>query len=129
MPADLVTLLATRVRHATSDAFGPDYADVDSMIRRSERADFQADLAFGLARRLRQAPPAIAQRIAGGLPADDVIANVEAAGGYLNITLQSTWLDQAAMRALASNRLESRAGAVSVSPSTVNWVRRCSDWE
>jgi len=99
------------------------------MIRRSERADFQADLALVLARRLRQAPPAIAQRIADGLPADDVIARVEAAGGYLNITLQSTWLDEAAMRALASNRLESRAGAVSVSPSTVNWVRRCSDWE
>src|SRR4051794_1516634 len=106
MSVDPVTLLAAHVRAATAAAFGSDYAEVDPMVRRSERADYQADLSLGLARKLRQAPPAIAQKIAHGLPIGELIERVDVVGGYINITLANGWLAGAAERALASDRLE-----------------------
>jgi arginyl-tRNA synthetase len=47
--------LAELLRTAVTTAFGREHAGVDPMVRRSERADYQADLAMGLAKTLRQA--------------------------------------------------------------------------
>ena len=45
-------VLAARLQAAVAKAFGAEHAAVDPMVRRSERADFQADLAMGLAKKL-----------------------------------------------------------------------------
>ena len=68
--ADPRNLLDARLRAAVSTAFGPDFADVDPMVRRSERADYQADLAMGLAKPLKRAPRQVAEAVVGKL--DDV---------------------------------------------------------
>src|SRR3954452_21112375 len=63
--------------------------------------DLAVPLAFELARRLRKAPRAIAQEIAGTLGAIDGIARVEAApNGYLNLSTDgpaalAAWLSPA----------------------------------
>src|SRR4051794_35848254 len=115
-PVVPVEALGAVVRRAVTDALGAEYADVDPQGRRSDRADLQADLAMGLARRLKQSPRAIAQRIADAIPtgaASDLVAAVEVAGaGFLNVTLKADWLSAAAARAAGGERL-----AVEVSPA------------
>ena len=100
--------LRDRILAATRAVFGDDAADVDAALHRSQRADYQADLALALARKLKKNPREVATAIAARLPADDVIAAVEVSGpGFLNITLAAA--DLAArverMRGDASGRL------------------------
>jgi len=100
--------LRDRILAATRAAFGADAADVDAALHRSQHADYQADLALALARKLKKNPREVATAIAAKLPADDVIAAVEVSGpGFLNLTLAAT--DLAArvelMRADSSGRL------------------------
>ena len=56
-------VLAARLQRAVAQAFGADYADVDAMVRRSDRADFQADLAMGLAKALKRPPRQVAEAV------------------------------------------------------------------
>ncbi len=103
---DPLLALGAVVRKAAVDALGADFADVDPAVRRSDRADFQADLAMGLARRAKKAPRAIAEAIAAKIPTDGPIEKVEVAGpGFLNLTLANAWLDGALARAAADERL------------------------
>jgi len=100
--------LRDRILAATRAVFGDDAADVDAALHRSQHADYQADLALALARKLKKNPREVATAIAARLPADDVIAAVEVSGpGFLNITLAAA--DLAArverMRGDASGRL------------------------
>src|SRR5260370_17247527 len=66
------------------------------MPRRRALGDIAVPVAFALARRLRKAPRAIAQELAGALGAIAGIARVEAApNGYLNFFLdRAYWLQQ-----------------------------------
>ena len=97
--------LAAVVRKATIDALGADFADVDPAVRRSDRADFQADLAMGLARRAKMAPRPIAEAIVAKIEQGDLVEKVEVAGpGFLNFTLRGSWLAEAATAALADER-------------------------
>lgn len=101
-PVDAVSAL---VRTAVVNALGTDF-DADSHVRRSDRADLQADLAMRLARQARRAPRAIAEAIVAALPANDVIERIEVANpGFLNIWLRNEWLATAASAANASDRL------------------------
>ena len=69
-------------------------------MRRSERADLQADLAMRLARVAKRPPKAIADAIAAAIPPNDVIERIEVANpGFLNITLRAEWLASAAAAA------------------------------
>lgn len=105
---DPVQVLGALVSAAATKAFGPDFAGIDPQVRRSDRADYQADLALGLARRVtpKQAPRAVAEALVQALPPNDVIAKVEIAGpGFLNITLTEGWIEGALARVLASDRL------------------------
>src|SRR3569623_3145795 len=100
--------LRDRILAATRAVFGDDAADVDAALHRSQHADYQADLALALARKLKKNPREVATAIAARLPADAVIAAVEVSGpGFLNITLAAA--DLAArvelMRGDASGRL------------------------
>lgn len=101
---DPIQAVATLVADAITEALGPVAAD--PMVRRSERADLQCDVAMGLARAVRQAPRQIAERIVAALKPNDVIARTEIAGaGFINITLHDSWLAQAIDRARADERL------------------------
>ena len=68
--ADPRILLAARLQTAVAAAFGSDAAGVEATVRRSERADYQADLAMGLAKALKRAPRQVAEAIVAKLDLD-----------------------------------------------------------
>ena len=81
-------------------------ADVDPALHRSQHADYQADLALALARKLKKNPREVATAIAAQLPPDDVIAGVEVSGpGFLNLTLRADDLAARVERMRADARL------------------------
>jgi len=89
--------LEQRFRSAIAVAFGPEYADVDPLIRPSQYADFQADVALPLARRLGRPPREIAQDLVAALEIDDLSEPPEISGpGFVNLVLRSQWLGEAA---------------------------------
>ena len=55
--------VGARLQAAVAKAFGAEHAGIDPMVRRSERADLQADLAMGLARTLKRAPRQVAEAV------------------------------------------------------------------
>jgi arginyl-tRNA synthetase len=57
--------LATLMSGALAAAFGPDYADADPVIRPSQFADYQSNVALALAKRLNRAPRDVAAERAG----------------------------------------------------------------
>ena len=75
--------------------------------------DIAVPVAFTLARRLRKAPRAIAQELAGALGVIDGVTRVEAApNGYLNLFLDrpfwlNRWLEASRLKAGAADRSES----------------------
>ncbi|MDQ2813494.1 MAG: arginine--tRNA ligase, partial [Actinomycetota bacterium] len=62
--ADPQQILALRVHDAIVASFGPDYGDVDPLIRPSAFADFQANVALPLGKRLRRSPREVAAELA-----------------------------------------------------------------
>ncbi|GLW12922.1 arginine--tRNA ligase [Microtetraspora sp. NBRC 13810] len=108
-------VLTERVQRALAAAFGPDFADADPLIRPSQFADFQANVALSLAKRLRRQPREVAQAIAEELK--DFPGTIEISGpGFLNITLSDAWITEQAAQILA----DPRAGVgVSTPPQTV----------
>jgi arginyl-tRNA synthetase len=70
--ADPQEVLAQYVRDAIVAAFGPEYADADPLIRPSQFADFQANVALSLARKLGRPPREVAAEIAHHLPIREI---------------------------------------------------------
>ncbi|MFJ2864973.1 arginine--tRNA ligase [Kitasatospora sp. NPDC087314] len=98
--------LQQRLAQAISTAF-PDAADGDPQLRRSDRADFQANGIMGLAKPLRANPREVAARVLEHLAADEVIANLEVSGpGFINVTVTDT----AILERLAARAADSRLG-------------------
>ncbi|MGP3919717.1 arginine--tRNA ligase [Nonomuraea sp. 10N515B] len=105
-------VLTERVQQALAHAFGSEHADADPLIRPSQFADFQANVALSLAKRLRRAPREVAEAIKAEL--SDFPGTVEVSGpGFLNITLDDTWIAGEAQRMLADPRL----GVGTITPS------------
>ncbi|MFB9235969.1 arginine--tRNA ligase [Plantactinospora siamensis] len=103
MPS-LATLVADRITAAT-DRTLPGAGPFDPRVRRSERADLQADGLLGLARSTGRAPREAAAAVAGTLAGDDLVAACVAAGpGFLNITLADAALWQRVAALLADPR-------------------------
>jgi arginyl-tRNA synthetase len=81
-----------------TDRLAPAFAAVagepaDPVVRRSQRADFQADGALALARRLGRKPRDIAGEIVGRAELADVASAVEVAGpGFINVTVRDDTL-------------------------------------
>ncbi|TYB47461.1 arginine--tRNA ligase [Nonomuraea sp. PA05] len=97
-------VLTERVQQALARAFGPEHADADPLIRPSQFADFQANVAMSLAKRLRRSPREVAESITAEL--SDFPGTIEVSGpGFLNITLDNAWIESEARRMLADPRL------------------------
>lgn len=60
----------------------------------AERGDYASPAGLKLAKALRQAPPAIASRLAGIISIPQAAATVEAVGGYVNFRLTAEWLQR-----------------------------------
>ncbi len=103
--------LAALLRIAVTAAFGAEHAGVDPMVRRSERADYQADLAMGLAKTLRQSPRQVAAAIVAAADFGSLCDRVEIAGpGFINFTLKTSVLEQG-VAAVAADEQARRAAA------------------
>ncbi len=109
--------LRDRLRAATHAALGDEGADADPALHRSQHADYQADLALALARKLKKNPREVATAIAAKLAADDVIEKVDVSGpGFLNLTLRADYL----AGLLARMRGDARLGvAPTAKPETI----------
>ncbi len=107
--ADPQEVLAQRVRDAIVAAFGTDHADADPLIRPSQFADFQANVALPLAKRLGRPPREVATEIARHLSSPEIsgaVGAVEVSGrGFINLTLSSEWIADQAAGLLADPRI------------------------
>jgi arginyl-tRNA synthetase len=101
--ADPLLTLEPAFRAAIAAAFGPEHAGVDPALRRSDRADFQANAALGLRKQLGGAPRDIAAKIVEHLDLRGVAERVEIAGaGFINVTLEADYLSRA-LREIAAD--------------------------
>ncbi|RJL33107.1 arginine--tRNA ligase [Bailinhaonella thermotolerans] len=99
--SDPQLVLTERVQRALGAAFGEEYSSADPLIRPSQFADYQANVALSLGKRLRRAPREVADEIVSHLDVADVCANVEISGpGFLNLTLRDDWIAGEATREL-----------------------------
>src|SRR5688500_11447048 len=115
--------IRTRLAEVISAHFGLDAADVPmfaiEMPPRRALGDLAVPVAFELARRLRKAPRAIAQELAGAVGAIDGIARIEAApNGYLNFYIDRPTFVAAAL--VAQPPQGSKGGKVIVEHTAIN---------
>jgi arginyl-tRNA synthetase len=105
--ADPEVVLARLVAGALSRALGPENAEADPLIRPSQFADYQANVALSLARQLRRAPRDVATEIAAELASSDVCEPPEVSGpGFINLTLRGDWIGAQATGLLTDARLD-----------------------
>jgi len=105
---DLLAPAFDAVRDAGTAAAGLDPAEVPAppTVRRSDRTDFQADGAMALGKRLGRNPRDVAAEILEAVDLTGVARDVEVAGpGFLNVTLEATFLADLAGETWADERL------------------------
>ncbi|WP_328888477.1 arginine--tRNA ligase [Streptomyces sp. NBC_00316] len=97
-----VNSLASTLQQQLADALTaalPDAGTADPLLRRSDRADFQANGILALAKKLKGNPRELASQVTAAIPAGDLIQEIEVSGpGFLNITLS----DKAILETLAA---------------------------
>ncbi|NUV30279.1 arginine--tRNA ligase, partial [Streptomyces odorifer] len=97
-----VTSLTASVHQRLADALAaalPEAGAADPLLRRSDRADYQANGILALAKKLKGNPRELATKVVDAIGADEVIQDVEVSGpGFLNLTLS----DAAITRNLAA---------------------------
>ncbi|WDZ90214.1 arginine--tRNA ligase [Nocardiopsis sp. HUAS JQ3] len=104
--ADPQEVLSRRVQSALGAAFGPEFADTDPVIRPSQFADYQANAALALAKRLGRKPREVSAAIMEHLDVADVCRDVEVSGpGFINLTLREDWIAEQTRRLLDDPRL------------------------
>jgi arginyl-tRNA synthetase len=98
--------LSARLEEAIEVAFGADFAGTDAVIRPSQFADFQANAALPLAKRLGRTPREVAAQIVAALQVDDLCSALEISGpGFINLTLRDEWIAARATGQLLDTRL------------------------
>ncbi|MER5807675.1 arginine--tRNA ligase [Streptomyces sp. NPDC002033] len=111
-----VPSLASSVEQRVSDALAsalPEAGATDPLLRRSDRADFQANGILALAKKAKANPRELATTVVEGIPTGDLIQEIEVSGpGFLNITIT----DRAIIETLAARAEDDRLG-VALSPS------------
>lgn len=104
--ADPQEVLSRRVQSALGAAFGPEFADTDPVIRPSQFADYQANAALALAKRLGRKPREVSAAIMEHLDVSDVCRDVEVSGpGFINLTLREDWIADQVRRLLDDDRV------------------------
>jgi arginyl-tRNA synthetase len=104
--ADPQEVLGQRVRRALAAAFGPEHADDDPVIRPSQFADYQSNVALPLGKRLGRPPREVAAELARHLDVTDVCLPPEVSGpGFINLTLRDEWIAAQATGLLTDQRL------------------------
>ncbi|RGD60301.1 arginine--tRNA ligase [Kitasatospora xanthocidica] len=107
-----------RFVQAISTAF-PGAADSDPQLRRSDRADFQANGIMSLAKPLRTNPREVAARVLEHLATDEVIASLEVSGpGFINVTVT----DAAILGRLAARAVDARLDVGSIAEPGVTVI-------
>ncbi|MGB6163495.1 MAG: arginine--tRNA ligase [Pseudonocardiaceae bacterium] len=97
----LADVVAQRLSQAIGAAL-PHASTTDPELRRSDRADWQANGVLGLAKSMRANPRQLAEQVVGELPTDEVIAAREVSGpGFINLTISD---------AAITGQLAARAG-------------------
>ncbi|MEU9737368.1 arginine--tRNA ligase [Streptomyces sp. NPDC048002] len=105
-----VTSLTDLVNQRLTDALAsalPESDGVDPLLRRSDRADFQANGILALAKKAKANPRELATQVVGNIVTGEVIKDVEVSGpGFLNITVS----DRAITDTLAARAADDRLG-------------------
>src|SRR5437588_4319947 len=108
--ADPQEVLGQRVRRALAAAFGPEHADDDPVIRPSQFADYQSNVALPLGKRLGRPPREVAAELVRHLDVTDVCLPSEVSGpGFINLTLRDEWIAAQATSLLGGQRLGAAA--------------------
>ena len=117
-----VASLEHRLRRSLATAFAgaaPDVAaeaPIDPLLRAGKHADFQADAALALAKRLGRAPRDVAADVVARLADDPLIEALEVAGpGFIDIRVSSAAISEG----LAAMLDDERLGVPAVEPRTV----------
>ena len=106
-----VTSLTASVHQRLADALSaalPEAGSADPLLRRSDRADFQANGILALAKKAKANPRELATQVVGQIVSGEVIKDVEVSGpGFLNITITDRAITEnlAARAADAEGRL------------------------
>jgi arginyl-tRNA synthetase len=96
--ADPLLLLTRAFEAAITSAFGAEHAGTDPALRRSTHADYQANAAMALGKRLGRPPRTVAAQIVEHLRVEELCSKVDIAGpGFINLHLR----DDAVGRELA----------------------------
>ncbi|MFI5866598.1 arginine--tRNA ligase [Streptomyces sp. NPDC051546] len=105
-----VPSLASSVNQRVADALAsalPDAGASDPLLRRSDRADFQANGILALAKKAKANPRELATTVVEGIDTGDLIQEIEVSGpGFLNITIT----DKAIVETLAARAADDRLG-------------------
>lgn len=105
-----VTSLTASVHQRLADALSaalPEASSADPLLRRSDRADFQANGILALAKKAKANPRELATQVVAQVAAGDVIKDIEVSGpGFLNITIT----DRAIIETLAARYDDDRLG-------------------
>ncbi|MFB6955115.1 arginine--tRNA ligase [Streptomyces niveus] len=105
-----VTSLASTVDQRIADALSaalPEAGPADPLLRRSDRADFQANGMLALAKKLKGNPRELATKVVAALADSGLFKEVEVSGpGFLNITVT----DRAIVETLAARVTDDRLG-------------------
>ncbi|MFI8966725.1 arginine--tRNA ligase [Streptomyces sp. NPDC053493] len=102
----LASTVQQRLAEGLSAAL-PEAGSADPLLRRSDRADFQANGILALAKRLKGNPRELATKVVESIPANDVLKEIEVSGpGFLNITVS----DAAIIDTLAARAADDRLG-------------------
>ncbi|MBZ4019384.1 arginine--tRNA ligase [Streptomyces purpurogeneiscleroticus] len=105
-----VPSLAASVNQRVTDALSaalPEAGAADPLLRRSDRADFQANGMLALAKKLKGNPRELASQVVERITAPELIKDIEVSGpGFLNITVA----DSAIVQTLAARAADDRLG-------------------
>ena len=116
---DPAQVLVPLLQDAIRAAVGEDYGTADPVLRRSAQdrfGDYQANGAMALAKEVGRPPREVAEAIVAHLSADGVVAKAEVAGpGFVNLTLEDSYLAGEVTASATDPRLGVRAAAQPVS--------------
>ncbi len=101
-----VDALTPKVQAALRAAVGEQYAGVDPVIRPSQFADLQVNVALALAKQVGMPPRALATAVVEHLDLAEMASGVEVSGpGFINVTLSPEWISAAVSSVAADSRL------------------------